>query len=208
MRASDEAREHIGDTNATETALKRAQLLWGKTELSEKFSKLLRSRGVSIYNSSLEHHFTGSAIVLNTRTNKILMTYHPWYQMWLQLGGHDEGEHDPLAVSAREAWEESGIEDLWMFDWPVRVDPHSAKKCRSVKGDHHNWHYDICYMSVTDETGYKISDESIDMSWFSLAELQQMVVDGKAQLRAYKMAANSIALLAALSGVGNLPPIS
>lgn len=62
------------------------------------------------------------------------MTNHPWYQMWQQLGGYDEGESNPLAISTHEAWEESGIEDLWIFDWPVRIDPRSAKKCRSVRG--------------------------------------------------------------------------
>lgn len=44
---------------------------------------------------------------------------------------------------------------------------------------------------------YKISDESVDMAWFSLDELRNLVAEGKAQERAFAMALNATQLFAA-----------
>jgi hypothetical protein len=205
VKASDEARAHSKDAAATKQALDRAELLWGATSLSKQFRELLSARGISIYDRNVEHHFTGSAIVLHPATRRTLMTFHPSYQIWQQLGGHDEGEHNPVAVSAREAWEESGIEDLWVCDWPVRIDPHPAEQCKSVNGEHHNWHYDICYMSVTLDLDFKISEESVDMRWFSIDEIKQLVAEDKAQQRAFEMAQNSLLLFDTLVASRKLP---
>jgi 8-oxo-dGTP pyrophosphatase MutT (NUDIX family) len=206
IRASDEAHAHSDDTGPTERALGRAELLWGVTELTKKFRELLRIRGISIYDRKMEHHFTGSAILLHVPTRRILMTFHPYYQIWQQLGGHEEGENHPVAIAAREAWEESGLDDVWVCDWPVRIDPHPAEKCKSVSGEHHNWHYDICYMSVTDDENFKISNESVDMRWVSLDELRELVAENKAQQRALEMATNALTLYDALAQLSKLPP--
>lgn len=205
VRASDEARARSEDTQATVLALDRAEQLWGVTDLSKKFRALLAERGTTLYDYRIEHHFTGSAILLHAPTRRILMSFHPWYKLWLQLGGHDEGENNPVAISAREAWEESGIDDSWVCDWPVRIDPHPAEKCKAVNGKHHNWHYDICYMAITNDENFHISNESVDMGWVSIKELRQYVAEGKAQQRALEMAENSLLLFDALASVKKLP---
>jgi len=134
------------------------------------------------------------------------MTYHPWYKIWLQLGGHDEGEHHPVSISAREAWEESGIDDLWVCDWPVRVDPHPSEGCKSVQANRHqNWHYDICYMSVALDTTHNISEESEALQWVSLDELKHWVKNGQAQQRALEMATNALLLFDSLKVLDKLP---
>jgi hypothetical protein len=203
LQANKEADAHSDTALPTIVALDRAELLWGATDLTDMFRSLLGKRGLSLYDRTLEHHFTGSSIVLNSQTRKLLMTFHPRYQIWQQLGGHDEGEHDPVAVSAREAWEESGIEHLWVCDWPVRIDPH-ASKCRSVKGASNNYHYDICYMAVTADTNFNMTSESVDMQWFSIAAIKQLVNEGKAQQRALEMAENSLDLFDACKKLGRL----
>jgi len=205
VKASDEARKRSQDTAPTEEALGRAELLWGATDLSNRFRELLDKRGVSIYDRTIEHHFTGSAIVLDPKTRGILMTFHPLYQGWQQLGGHDEGEHDPMVISAREAWEESGIDDLWICDWPILVYPHPAHKCRSVTDGQHNWHYDICYMSVALDANFKASEESADMRWVSLDELKQFVAEGEASQMVLDMTQNALQLYDALASLKNLP---
>ena len=48
-------------------------------------------------------HFTGSAWIVSTDKDKILMTHHKELGMWLQLGGHADGENDLLKVALREA---------------------------------------------------------------------------------------------------------
>lgn len=205
LKADAVSHLNASDLQPTLLAVQRAEILWGKNSKVDKFRELLTTRGITIFDRKLEHHFTGSAIVIDPTTQKILLSLHPYYKIWLQLGGHEEGENNPVAISAREAWEESGIDDLWVCDWPVRVDPHPAEKCKSVKGIHHNWHYDICYMSVALHSDFKISEESEDLRWFTLDELEQLVNEGKAQDMALQMARNSIALLGVLEEMGNVP---
>jgi ADP-ribose pyrophosphatase YjhB (NUDIX family) len=205
LTAAEAAQAQAGTITPTEQALDRAERLWGVTDLTQKFRQLLAERGVTIYDKAREHHFTGSVVVIHADTRRVLVTFHPTYQMWQQLGGHDEGEHNPLAVSAREAGEESGIDDLWVCDWPVRVDPHAAAKCKRVAGDHQNWHYDICYMAVTPSADYRMSDESVDMRWVSLDELGQFVAEDKAKQPVYEMAVNALALYGALEQMGKTP---
>ena len=45
---------------------------------------------------NLPGHFTGSAWIISPDKNKILMTHHKKLNMWLQLGGHADGEKDRL----------------------------------------------------------------------------------------------------------------
>ena len=57
-------------------------------------------------------HFTGSAWVVDTTRTWILMTNHIKLNMWLQLGGHAEGNSDLLSVAIKEAREESGLDNF------------------------------------------------------------------------------------------------
>jgi len=190
------------DTQLTERAIRQFDRVWGVTKLSVLFEELLKKRGLSIYDRTIEHHFTGSVIIVHPKTHEILMTLHPRSKKWQQLGGHDEGECNPLAVAAREAYEESGMDNLWIYDCPVRVDPHLAiGGCITVSSDK-NWHYDICYMAVTNNKDFVKTKESLDMNWFSIKEIRGMVKQGRAQKRILEMAENSIILLNALESLG------
>jgi hypothetical protein len=186
---------------STATALERAETLWGPSKRIQQFRNLLAQRGDTIYDYRIEDHFTASAIVLHAQTQRILMTFHPWYKLWLQLGGHDKVKtplHNPLAIAAMEAQEESGMQDLLVCDWPVRVDPHEAFACKSAPGATHNHHYDIAYMAVANTETFTMSDESEQMAWFSLDELKELADKGAAQQRAVDMASNALWLYAQL----------
>jgi len=199
---------HTADQTLASTtqAIDRAEQLWGKNDRTTQFRTLLAERGDTIYDYRIEDHFTASAIVLNAKTNKVLMTFHPWYKLWLQLGGHDKVKsplHSPVAIAAMEAWEESGIDDLAICDWPLRIDPHEAFACKSAPGATHNHHYDIAYLVVTYSEAFKMSDESENMAWFSLDELESLVSQGKAQQRALDMAQTAVLLLANFIKLGS-----
>jgi len=57
-------------------------------------------------------HLTGSALVVNPKTKKILLHQHKKLNKWLQFGGHADGETDLAKVAMKEAQEESGLADL------------------------------------------------------------------------------------------------
>lgn len=62
-------------------------------------------------------HVTSSAVILHPPTRQVLLRWHNRQQSWLHVGGHgDPGENVPLDVAAREAVEETGLDDL--EPWP------------------------------------------------------------------------------------------
>lgn len=56
-------------------------------------------------------HLTGSAWIVDTARRRALLTHHRKLGLWLQPGGHADGEPDLRAVAWREAREESGLGD-------------------------------------------------------------------------------------------------
>ena len=57
-----------------------------------------------------EGHLTGSAFVLDP-AGRVLLTHHRKLGIWVQLGGHADGERSASEVAMREAREESGLTD-------------------------------------------------------------------------------------------------
>ena len=72
-------------------------------------------------------HVTGAAWLLDGSGSRVLLTHHRKLGKWLQLGGHSDGDNDPLAVACREAEEESGLSvrpvDSKVLDIHVHIFP-------------------------------------------------------------------------------------
>src|SRR5687768_7207233 len=86
-------------------------------------------------------HITASAWLINKENTHALLMHHRKLNMWVQLGGHCDGNADALAVAIKEAQEESGIMDIKpvmseIFDIDVHVIPENKKEKA-------HYHYDI-----------------------------------------------------------------
>ena len=115
--------------------------------------------------SNHEGHFTGSAWIVSPDKEYILMTHHKKLGMWLQLGGHADGEQNLFEVALREAKEESGIESFIYSDEEIfDVDIH---KIPNSKGSIGHMHYDIRFLLEADPASSNIvvSEESYDVAW-------------------------------------------
>jgi len=114
----------------------------------------------SCFNREPGGHVTGSAWLMNYEETHVLLTHHKKLNMWLQLGGHAEGDTDIAAVALREAEEESGIEgitcvDKGIFDIDIHPIPGPCGK-----------HYDVRYLlKAPHKAHYFLSDESNDLAW-------------------------------------------
>ncbi len=121
-------------------------------------------------------HITASALILNHDRTRTLLTHHHKLEKWLQLGGHADGDPDPLAVALREAEEESGLADIRpvspeIFD--VDVHPIPARK-----SEPEHVHYDIRYLFTADDTlPLSITTESKDLAWIPLSEIRTYTVE-------------------------------
>jgi 8-oxo-dGTP pyrophosphatase MutT (NUDIX family) len=149
--------------------------------------------------SCVPGHVTGSAWLLSSDHERVLLTHHRKLGRWLQLGGHADGDADSLRVALREAREESGlsrIEPLALDGDPIPldVDIHEIP----ARGDEPaHLHHDIRYLLVAAPAQeIAISDESVDLRWFDRRRLQD-VLDDESQLRMERKTRDLLARLAA-----------
>jgi len=121
-------------------------------------------------------HITGSAWLIDGQGDRVLLTHHRKLGMWLQLGGHADGNADVLQVALREAKEESGLSEIRpvnedIFDLDVHDIP-------MRDGEPAHTHFDIRFLLQAEGVGKcRISDESVDLRWFTPEELNDLCVD-------------------------------
>ena len=116
-------------------------------------------------------HFTGSAWVISPNKNKILMTHHKKLNMWLQLGGHADGEKDLKSVAVKEAKEESGFNNFSILSEEIfDLDIH---KIKPMNQEPEHLHYDVRFLLEADpnEQNIIISEESHDVKWIHLDDV-------------------------------------
>ena len=106
--------------------------------------------------SQLAGHVTGSAWLVNRAGTHVLLTHHRKLNIWVQLGGHADGESDPLNVALRAAREESGIADITaVTDALFDIDIHRIPQRKSEPA---HYHYDARFLLQTTESdSYSIS---------------------------------------------------
>lgn len=128
----------------------------------------------------LPGHITASSWIVSADYEQVLLTHHRKLGIWLQLGGHADGETEVLDVALREAREESGMKafrvvpgqlSCEVFDVDVHVIP-------ARKDEPGHEHHDIRFLLVA-EPGQPLvmSDESNDLRWFKASEVSPTLGD-------------------------------
>ena len=113
-------------------------------------------------------HVTGSAWIINRNGSQVVLLHHAKLGIWVQPGGHCDGETDVANVALREAHEETGLEvsllDAGIFD----IDVHRIPEYWNTL---EHFHFDVRFLLQADEKSAPIvSDESRDVRWVSLDE--------------------------------------
>lgn len=140
-------------------------------------------------------HFTASVWLVSADGGRVLLTHHRKLGMWLQLGGHADGERDLQVAALKEAEEESGLTGLRIEPGIFDLDRHCIPEHKGVP---QHWHYDVRYIvRAGDNEAYIVSDESHDLAWRDIAELADSS-DADASVR--RMAGKWLARLAGLAG--------
>ncbi len=114
-------------------------------------------------------HISVSAWVVNPARDHVLLMHHRKLNMWLQPGGHADGDPDVFNVLRKETSEETGLapecirllsEDI--FDVDVHVVPANVHEPRHV-------HYDIRFLvEIDDRLPIPGNDESFEVRWVPL----------------------------------------
>jgi hypothetical protein len=118
-------------------------------------------------------HITGSAWLIDKTRQRVLLTHHRKLNIWVQLGGHADGDSDVARVAMTEAEEESGLLDLQLVSPDIfDIDIH-AIPARGAEAEH--WHYDCRFLvQATGADAYAVSDESHDLAWIELANVASL----------------------------------
>ncbi len=118
-------------------------------------------------------HFTGSAWVMDKTREWFLMTHHRKLNLWLQLGGHADGNKNLLEVAINEIKEESGLTKLKTVSSQIfDLDIHEIPKYSTMPK---HYHYDIRFLLVAERNMEKIivSRESYDVQWIHKTNILQ-----------------------------------
>jgi 8-oxo-dGTP pyrophosphatase MutT (NUDIX family) len=117
-------------------------------------------------------HVTGSAWLVDRTGTRVLLTHHRKLGRWLQLGGHSDGDRDPLRVACREAEEESGLRVMPISTDLFDLDIHRIP-ARGAEPTH--LHFDLRYaLRVVGSDRYISGDESHALAWVAIAELDRV----------------------------------
>ena len=136
---------------------------------ADRFTQFVRDHP-DCFERSLEiGHLTGSAWILARRGARVLLTHHRKLGIWVQLGGHADGDPDLLGVATREALEESGLVVTAVTGAIFDLDVHRIP-ARDREPAH--LHYDVRFlMSPEDAERLTLSDESYELAWVPLRRL-------------------------------------
>jgi 8-oxo-dGTP pyrophosphatase MutT (NUDIX family) len=125
--------------------------------------------------SQTEGHLTASALVLDARHERALLTFHRKLGRWLQLGGHCDGDANLPGVALRECLEESGIAGLVVDPTPIDLDVH-AIPARQDEPEH--LHLDTRFVVYAPPGAIEhANEESLALRWFAPSELDSIDTD-------------------------------
>lgn len=127
-----------------------------------------------LHRSCVEGHLTGSALVVEEGSGRILMLFHRKLQRWLQPGGHADGDANLAAVALREATEETGIDGLRVHPEPIDLDVHRV----TPPGERPHDHLDVRFLVMAPRGAVVTGNhESEGLRWVVSDDLTQLGVD-------------------------------
>lgn len=158
----------------------------------DRMRSLVAERPLPLDRTERPGHLTGSALVVHADLEHTLVLFHTKLQIWVQPGGHADGDANLAAVALREAEEETGITGLRV--WPLAVDL-DIHEVRPPKEDAH-FHHDVRFVVLApDGAEIDANHESEAQRWVRPSELPELGADYGLQ----RLAANGLALARQLS---------
>ncbi len=139
----------------------------GEHAVIQRFERFVHEQPRCFERSLPSGHVTGSAWVVSADGQRVLLNHHKKLDMWMQFGGHADGDPDVYRVAVREAREETGLAALepaafGIFDLDIHPIP-----ATTTEPAHH--HYDVRFaLRVTGDETVVVSDESHDVAWTTL----------------------------------------
>ncbi len=137
--------------------------------------------------SNQSGHVTASAWIVDPSRTAVVLLHHRKLGRWLQLGGHVDGDPDVRRGAQREAREESGLRTLRALGEHIYdIDVHRVP-ARGDEPEHDHYDLRLAYEADPREPLVR-NDESHDVRWVALADLEQYAIDESVRRLARKTA--------------------
>lgn len=128
----------------------------------------------ALHRSCQEGHLTGSGMVVDPTTRRFLFMLHAKLGVWLQPGGHADGDAALPGVALREATEETGIAGLRVATPAIDLDIHRVEP----PGEPAHLHLDARYLVLAPPGAVANGNhESHDLRWAGIDELPALDLD-------------------------------
>lgn len=104
----------------------------------------------ALHRSCAEGHLTSSAFVVDPATGAVVLIHHRKLGLWLQPGGHADGEGNLALVARTEVEEETGLTGLrWLLPaFDLNVHPIPARP-----GEPEHLHLDVRFLALVGDGG-------------------------------------------------------
>lgn len=144
-----------------------------ESQVATRFIEFLSANPDCFERSLQRGHVTGSAWLVDASGSHVLLTHHKKLGMWIQLGGHADGDSDILRVALREAREESGLSSIEQISPKIfDIDVHQIPG-RPDEPEHLHW--DIRYaLRATGDEECVPTDETHELRWVEIANLNRL----------------------------------
>ncbi len=121
-------------------------------------------------------HVTGSAWIVARERDAALLVHHRKLGIWVQPGGHADGESDVRAVARREAIEETGVEALERASTGIYdIDVHAIA---ARPGEPAHEHFDLRFAFFAERSSIPVvSEESHAVAWIAFADIEKYRID-------------------------------
>lgn len=143
----------------------------------EKIIRSIKSVGIELFERNCHpYHFTASAWIVDKERKNTLLIFHKKLQIWIQPGGHADGETNLSEVAFKEAQEETGLKSLRLtsetiFDFDITPIP-------AFKDSPAHSHLDARYVIEADKNEpITESDETAGAKWFSIKNISDDITD-------------------------------
>jgi 8-oxo-dGTP pyrophosphatase MutT (NUDIX family) len=140
--------------------------------IRNRFLHLLTTAPNSAHRDNFPAHLTASAWVIHATLDACLLIFHKKLGIWIQAGGHADGDFNLLEVAKREVREETGLSvqvllDGAIFDLDIHDIPERANTPR-------HQHFDVRYLFRAEEESHLIPNDEVQaVEWVMFDELEK-----------------------------------
>ncbi len=143
----------------------------GEESMRLAMLEFVQNEAMCFERSLLKGHLTASAWVVDPGRKRVVLLLHTKLGLWLQAGGHADGNPDLLEVALQEVREETGLEvkpvNRNIFD----VDIHTIPARKEVP---EHLHFDVRFLFEADPSiALQINHESQKLAWIPLEKVAE-----------------------------------